>query len=147
MLQAQVQRQTSLKEAFISVCRFKHLSLQTERSYWNYIRRFYIFHDKRYLRELGVAEIREFLTHLAVKERVSASTQNAALCALLFLYREVYKIDLPYISAIERARRPSRVPVVFSPDEVKAILTRLEGTARLVTQLLYGSGLRLMEAL
>ena len=147
MPQVQMKREISLKEAFTSVCRFKHLSLQTERSYWNYIKRFYIFHDKRYLRELGVTEIREFLTHLAVKERVSASTQNAALCALLFLYREVYKMDLPYISEIERARRSSRVPVVFSQDEVKAILTRLEGTPRLVTQLLYGSGLRLMEAL
>jgi integron integrase len=147
MPQVQIKSEVSLKEAFISVCRFKHLSLQTERSYWNYIKRFYIFHDKRYLRELGVTEIREFLTHLAVKEQVSASTQNAALCALLFLYREVYKIDLPYISEIERARRPSHVPVVFSQDEVKAILTRLDGTPSLVTQLLYGSGLRLMEAL
>jgi integron integrase len=147
MPQVQTKREVSLKGAFISVCRFKHLSLQTERSYWNYIKRFYIFHDKRHLRELGVTEIREFLTHLAVKEQVSASTQNAALCALLFLYREVYKIDLPYINEIERARRPSHVPVVFSQDEVKAILMRLEGTPSLVTQLLYGSGLRLMEAL
>ena len=147
MSQAKPMVNPSLKEVFVSVCRFKHLSLETERSYWYYIKRFYVFHNKRYLRELGVPEIRQFLTHLAVNDRVTASTQNAALCALLFLYREVYKLNLPYITEIVPAKRPSRVPVVFNRDEVEAILTRLEKTPHLVTSLLYGSGLRLMEAL
>lgn len=147
MSQSKAMVKPSLKEVFVSVCRFKHLSLETERLYWNYIKRFYAFHNKRYLRDLGVAEIRQFLTHLAVNDRVTASTQNAALCALLFLYREVYKVNLPYITEIERAKRPSRVPVVFNRDEVEAILARLEKTPHLVTSLLYGSGLRLMEAL
>jgi integron integrase len=147
MSQSKAMVKPSLKEVFVSVCRFKHLSLETERLYWNYIKRFYAFHNKRYLRDLGVAEIRQFLTHLAVNDRVTASTQNAALCALLFLYREVYKVNLPYITEIERAKRPSRVPVVFNRDEVETILARLEKTPHLVTSLLYGSGLRLMEAL
>jgi integron integrase len=147
MSQAKSMIKPSLKDVFVSVCRFKHLSLETERCYWSYIKRFYAFHNKRYLRELGVPEIRQFLTHLAVNDRVTASTQNAALCALLFLYREVYKVNLPYITEIERAKRPSRIPVVFNRDEVEAILTRLEKTPRLVASLLYGSGLRLMEAL
>lgn len=147
MSQSKAMVKPSLKEVFVSVCRFKHLSLETEHLYWNYIKRFYAFHNKRYLRDLGVAEIRQFLTHLAVNDRVTASTQNAALCALLFLYREVYKVNLPYITEIERAKRPSRVPVVFNRDEVEAILARLEKTPHLVTSLLYGSGLRLMEAL
>ena len=129
---------SSLKEVFISVCRFKHLSLETERHYWSYIKRFYSFHNKRYLRDLGVSEIRQFLTHLAVNDHVTASTQNAALCALLFLYREVYKINLPYITEIERAKLPSRIPVVFNRDEAEAILTRLERPPRLVASLLYG---------
>ncbi len=147
MSQAKAMVNPSLKEVFVSVCRFKHLSLETERRYWSYIKRFYAFHNKRYLRDLGVPEIRQFLTHLAVNDRVTASTQNAALCALLFLYREVYKVNLPYITEIVRAKRPSRVPVVFNRDEVEDILTRLEKTPRLVASLLYGSGLRLMEAL
>src|SRR2546423_5711864 len=147
MSQAKAAVKPRLKEVFVSVCRFKHLSLETERRYWNYIKRFYIFHNKKPLRDLGVPEIRQFLTYLAAHDHVSASTQNTALCALLFLYRQVYKVTLPYIAEIERAKRPSRVPVVFNRDEVEAILMRLEKTPRLVASLLYGSGLRLMEAL
>lgn len=147
MSQVQVKAQTSLKEVFISVCRLKHLSVQTERSYWSYIKRFYVFHHKRCLRELGVNEIREFLTHMAVKEQVSATTQNAALFALLFLYKQVYKVDMPYISEVVRAKQPDRIPVVFSRNEVKTILARLEGTPSLAVSLLYGSGLRLMEVM
>jgi site-specific recombinase XerD len=147
MTQIQVKAQTSLKEAFVSVCRIKHLSLQTERSYWSYVKRFYAFHHKQCLRELGVNEIREFLSHMAVKEQVAATTQNTALCALRFLYREVYKIELPFITEVERAKRPSRLPVVFSRNEVKAILIQLKEEPRLVGNLLYGSGLRLREAL
>lgn len=147
MSQAIAMVKPSLKQVFVSVCRFKHLSLETERRYWYYIKRFYAFHNKRHLRDLGVPEIRQFLTHLAVSDRVTASTQNAALCALLFLYREVYKVNLPYITEITPAKRPSRIPVVFNRDEVEAILARLENTPYLVTSLLYGSGLRLLEAL
>jgi integron integrase len=147
MSQVQVKAQTSLKEVFISVCRLRHLSLQTECSYWSYIKRFYVFHHKRCLRELGVNEIREFLTHMAVKEQVSATTQNVALFALLFLYKQVYRVDLPYISQVVRAKQPDRIPVVFSRNEVKTILARLAGTSSLAVSLLYGSGLRLMEVM
>ena len=104
MSQAKAMVKPGLKEVFVSVCRFKHLSLETERRYWNYIKRFYAFHNKRYGRDLGVPEIRQFLTHLAVNDRVTASTQNAALCALLFLYREVYKVNVPYITEIVQAK-------------------------------------------
>lgn len=147
MYQVQEAGKKSLKDVFTSVCRFKHLSLQTERSYWCYIKRFYIFHGRRNLRDLGAAEIRSFLTHLAVNDRISAGTQNTVLSAILFLYREIYKIDLPYISEVPRVRRSSHIPVVFSRAEIEEVLLRLEGTGRLAASLLYGSGLRLMELL
>lgn len=96
---------------------------------------------------MGAEEIRQFLSHLAVAGRVSASTQNRALCALLFLYRDVPQIDLPYVEGIERAKRPARVPVVFTRKEAAGLLAELSGTYNLIASLLYGSGLRLMEAL
>jgi Phage integrase, N-terminal SAM-like domain len=89
MSQAKAMVNPSLKEVFVSVCRFKHLSLQTERRYWDYIKRFYTFHNKRYLRDLGVPEIRQFLTHLAVNDHVTASTQNVALCSLVLIPRSL----------------------------------------------------------
>jgi integron integrase len=98
-------------------------------------------------RELGVEEIREYLSHLAVEKHVAASTQNIALNALLFLYKQVLAIDLPYIDNIERAKQPERLPVVFTPEEVRRILNQLEGLPHLVASLLYGSGLRLGECL
>jgi integron integrase len=130
-----------------SVARLRHLSLGTERAYSGWIRRFILFHGKRHPKEMGAGEIRQFLSHLAVESHVAASTQNVALCALLFLYRDVLQIELPYVDGIQRAKRPVRLPVVFTRREVKELLARLSGTYGLVAGLLYGSGLRLMEAL
>lgn len=125
----------------------RHLSLRTEQAYTNWIRRYILFHHKRHPREMGGTEIREFISHLAVDGDISASTQTVALSALLFLYRDVLKQEQPYVSNIERARKPKRLPVVFTRDETKRILTNLEGTQWLIAALLYGSGLRLMECL
>ena len=128
-----------------SVIRLRHYSIRTEQAYTNFIRRFILFHHKRHPREMGVDEIRQFLTFLAVEGNVAASTQNVALNALLFLYRDVLKISLPLIDGVERAKRPHRLPVVLSRDEVSRVLAQLSGTHLLMASLLYGAGLRLME--
>jgi integron integrase len=130
-----------------NVARLKHLSRSTEKAYVNYIRRFILFHHKRHPLEMGTDEIRAFLSFLAVQQRVAASTQNAAFSAVLFLYRDVLKKELPRLEGVERARRPTRLPVVFTRVEVQSILPHLSGTPHLVVSLLYGAGLRLMEAL
>lgn len=130
-----------------AVARVRHLSLRTEEAYCDWIRRFILFHCKRHPSEMGSDQIRQFLTHLAVEANVAASTQNQALCALLFLYRHVLRVELPDIEGVERAKRPARVPVVFTRQKVDRLLAQLTGTHALVTSLLYGSGLRLMEAL
>ena len=96
---------------------------------------------------MGADQIRGFLSHLAVEGKVAASTQNQALCALLFLYRDVLQVDLPFVEGIERAKRPARVPVVFTREEAGRLLAQLTGTYHLLAALHYGSGLRLMEAL
>jgi len=129
-----------------SFARLRHLSLGTERAYSDWIKRFILFHKKRHPEEMGAEEIRLFLSHLAVAGKVAASTQNVALCALLFLYRNVLQVELPYVEGIERAKRPARVPVVFTRKEVDRLLARLSGTYGLIAGLLYGAGLRLMEA-
>jgi integron integrase len=130
-----------------SVARMRHLSLRTEQAYWQWIRRFIQFHKKKHPREMGEAEIRAFISHLAVEGGITASTQTVALSALLFLYRDVLKKDLPYVANIERAQKPKRLPTVFTRDETKRVLSNLEGTHWLIAGLLYGSGLRLMECL
>jgi integron integrase len=127
--------------------RLKHFSPKTEKAYLYYIREFIVFHDKRHPLEMGASEIREYLSHLAIDKNVAASTQNVALSALLFLYKQVLSVDLPYIDKIERARRPERLPVVFTRSEVSAILTSMGGVHQLMASLLYGSGLRLTECL
>ena len=129
-----------------AVIRVKHFSLSTERAYVGWIRRFILFHHKQHPKDMAETEIREFISHLAVNARISASTQTVALSALLFLYRQVLKRDLPYIDHIERAKQSKKIPVVFTRREVQAVLARLEGTHHLIASLLYGSGLRLMEA-
>lgn len=129
-----------------AVARLRHLSLRTEQAYSDWIRRFILFHRKRHPEEMGSEEIRQFLSHLAVEGRVSASTQNVALCALLFLYRDVLGMELSYVEGIQRAKRPTRLPVVFTRAEVASLLSHLSGTYSLIAGLLYGSGLRLMEA-
>jgi integrase len=130
-----------------TVVRVKHFSLKTEQAYVQWIKRFIIFHNKRHPIEMAETEIRQFISHLAVNRRVSASTQTVALSALLFLYREVLKQPLPYISEIERAKPSKKLPVVFSREEVHAVLAHLNGTHHLIACLLYGAGLRLSDAL
>jgi integron integrase len=130
-----------------SQMRLRHFSLRTEKAYLGWMRRFIWFHGRRHPREMGHAEVEAFLSHLAVERDVSASTQNQALQALLFLYREVLHLDLPWMSSVVRARQSRHLPVVLTHEEVGRVMAHLEGKPRLVVQLLYGSGLRLMEAL
>ncbi len=127
--------------------RLKHYSIRTEQAYVDWIRRFILHFGKRHPRELGAAEVEAFLTHLAVAGKVAASTQNQAKIALLFLYREVLETEQPWLDNVERARAPKRLPVVLTRDEVHAVLSRLSGTHWLIASLLYGAGLRIMEAL
>jgi len=130
-----------------NVLRLKHYSYRTEEAYVQWIKRFIVFNGKRHPEEMGEKEVSQFLTWLASKRKVAASTQNQALCALLFLYKEVLKKDFGWLDDVERAKRPSRLPVVFTREEIKAILARLEGFKWIMANLLYGSGLRLMECL
>ena len=111
------------------------------------MRRFVVYHGQRHPKELGAAEIRDFLGHLATRERVAPSTQNQALSGLFFLYRSVLAIELDPLGEVVRAKRPAPVPVVFTRSEALAVLGRLEGQPALVASLLYGSGLRLKEGL
>jgi integron integrase len=127
--------------------RVRHYSLRTEQAYVDWIRRFILFHGKRHPLEMGAAEINQFLTHLAVDGHVSASTQNQAFSALLFLYQKVLEVDPGRIAGVVRANRPKRLPVVLSRQEVQRVLGQLQGVARLLGLLLYGSGLRILEAL
>jgi integron integrase len=129
------------------VARTKHLSLRTERAYAQWVYRFVVHHGKRHPRELGAREIQAFLTWLAVERNVAASTQNQALCALPFLYRDVLRIELPRIGEAVRARRSRRVPTVLTREEVRAVMAHLDGVHALVAGLLYGGGLRLLEGL
>ena len=108
--------------------RVKHYSLRTEEAYLHWMRRFILYHGKRHPRDLGAAEVEAFLSHLATEGRVSASTQNQALAALLFLYREVLGVELPWMEGIVRAKRPARLPVVLTETEVRALLAQLDGT-------------------
>src|SRR2546421_10177655 len=128
------------------VARFRHLSLRTEETYRNWIKRFILFHGKRHPQELGAEGVRSFLTHLAVNEHVAASTQNQAFNALLFLYKQVLKVEAPNIEGVERARTSKNLPVVFTREEANAVMAHLKGESHLIAGLLYGSGLRIMEA-
>ena len=125
--------------------RVKHYSIRTETQYLHWIKRFILFHGKRHPREMEAVEVEAFLTHLAVEGRVAAATQNQALSALLFLYREVLNIDLPWLDKVVRAKQPQRLPVVLTRQEVTAILDRMSGVHGLMARLLYGTGMRLME--
>ena len=138
-------RRSRLLDTVREALRTRHYSHRTEDAYVGWIRRFILFHEKRHPNEMGTDEVTRFLTDLAVKGRVSASTQNQALAALLFLYKEVLGHDIGWLKEVVRARRPRRLPVVLTRTEVKAILSNLQGIPRLMVLLLYGSGLRLME--
>ena len=129
------------------IIRRKHYSIRTEQAYIDWIKRFIHFHGKRHPTSLGATEIQAFLTHLAVERQVSAATQNQAQSALLFLYREVLGVQLPWLDGVARAKVPARLPVVLTVDEVARVLDRLAGVHRLIGRLIYGNGLRIMEAL
>lgn len=125
--------------------RFKHYSRRTEQAYIQWVKRFILFHNKKHPKDMGANEVTAFLTHLAVNRNVAASTQNQALSAILFLYKEVLQIKLPWLDNVTRAKRPKRLPVVFSRDEIKAILSQYDGTRWILLSLMYGTGMRLME--
>jgi integron integrase len=127
--------------------RLRHYSPRTEAAYVAWIRRFILFHGKQHPLTLGTRHVAMFLTHLATHEQVSASTQNQALNALMFLYSQVLGRDLEAMGSFVRAHKPRRLPVVLTPGEVRAVLERLAGSTRIVASLLYGSGLRLLECL
>ena len=127
--------------------RVRHMSYRTEQAYVSWIRRFILFHNKRHPGEMDETHVGQFLTFLAVNKHVAASTQNQALSAILFLYSNVLKREIGWVNNVERAKKPTRLPVVFSKREVTDILLRLEGTKWLIASLLYGSGLRLLECL
>ncbi|WP_415755710.1 integron integrase [Pseudomonas leptonychotis] len=127
--------------------RVRNYSIRTEAVYAEWVKRYIRFHHYRHPLEMGGAEIEAFLTHLAVKRNVAGATQNQALAALLFLYKEVLKVDLPWLNGIVRAKKPKHLPVVLTRDEVSRVLVQMSGVKWMVATLLYGSGLRLLEAL
>lgn len=135
-----------LREQMHEVMRFKQFSFRTESSYWNWIRQFIFFHNKRHPREMGRAEVEAFLTHLAKARNVAVSSQNQALNALVFLYREVLHQPFDQLGNVERPHRLPRIPVVLSRAEVSKLLEAMDGTFGLLARLLYGTGLRVMVA-
>ena len=137
----------TLSDKVREVIRRLHLSRRTEEAYVHWTRAFVVFHGKRHPRELGGPEVVAFLNHLAVERDVSASTQNQALCALVFLYKKVLGVVMPELDRLERAKRPRVLPTVMSAAEVAAVIGRVPLSYRLICELLYGSGLRLMECL
>jgi integron integrase len=130
-----------------SQLRSRFYSRRTEQSYTYWIKRYILFHNKRHPSEMGSQEITQFLSHLASEKDVAASTQNQAFSALLFLYRDVLKLRFHPLESVHRAKRPAKLPVVFTRQEVRAVLSQLEGSHWLIASLLYGSGLRLLECL
>ncbi len=144
---ALVARSPKLLDQLRARIRVKHYSIRTEDAYHDWCRRFILFHDKRHPREMGAAEVESFLTHLATERNVSASTQNQAKSALLFLYKEVLGADLPWLREIVMAKAARRLPVVLTAAEVRALLAELNGTMWIVCSLLYGTGMRLLEGL
>lgn len=137
----------NLWERIAIACRVKHYSLSTERTYVAWARKFVAWSGRRHPRNMGAAEVEAYLTHLAVEHGVSASTQNQALSALLFLYRAVLGVDLPWLDNLVRAKPSQHLPAVLSQAEVRRLLAATHGTPGLVLRLLYGTGMRLMEAL
>jgi integron integrase len=127
--------------------RVRHYSIRTEDVYVGWARRFILFHGKRHPAEMGAVEVEAFLSHLACERGVAAATQNQAKASLLFLYKHVLGIDLPWLSGVVQAKVPRRLPVVLTPGEVRVLLGNLEGIAALVGRLLYGTGMRLLEGL
>jgi len=141
-------RSPKLLEQLRDRIRLKHYSLRTEQAYVQWAKRYIIFHGKRHPAEMGKAEIEAFLTSLAVERNVTASTQNQALSALLFLYRELLEVDLPWLSEVTRAKKPARLPTVLTSEEARALLKHVDDPLMdLIIRLLYGTGMRLLECL
>src|SRR5437899_5745935 len=143
--QQPAQQKPKLLDQVRAVIRRKHYSIRTEEAYVDWIKRYIFFHDKRHPQEMGERELEQFLNDLAVQKRVAASTQNQALSALVFLYREVLGQEIGWLDNLERAKQPERLPVVLTETEVRHVLAHLEGRHWLMASLLYGAGLRLME--
>lgn len=129
------------------VIRLRHYSSRTEEAYISWVKRFITFHDDRHPEVMGGREVRQYLSYLAIERSVSASTQNQALSAILFMYKHVLERDLGWVSGVTAARRGKKIPVVLSKREVRAILFQLSGTQRLIASLLYGTGMRLLECM
>lgn len=140
-----VAHQPPLLEQVRQSLRVKHYSLRTEESYLYWIRYYIRFHKKRHPRDMGKPEVESFLTHLAVDRKVSPGTQNQALSAILYLYKQVLKIELPWLNNVTRAKTKKFIPVVFTRDEVKRLLAQFDGTYWLLFSLIYGAGLRISE--
>lgn len=136
-----------LLEQMVEAFRSRHYSRRTEKTYCRWVKRFIYFHNVRHPSEMAESEINASLTNLAIKEKVSASTQNQALSALLFLYRHVFGRDVGDLGEVIRARKPTRLPVVMTRAEIKSILENMNEDTWLMTSLMYGAGLRLMECL
>ncbi len=136
-----------LLDLLSEVIRIKHYSYRTEQTYREWVKRYILFHGKRHPKEMGIPEIQAFLAHLAIQKHVSASTQNQALSAILFLYRHVLHIPIELPPDTIRAEKSKTLPTVLTPAEARAVITRMQGISKLMTQILYGSGLRLMECL
>ena len=134
-----------LREQLREVMRFKHYSLRTEDTYWNWIRQFIVFHGKRHPRDMDATHVHQFLTHLATQKSVAVSTQNQALNALVFLYAQVLHRPLGQIEEFTRPTRSRRVPVVLTQDEARRLLAVVAPQHSLLVRLLYGTGLRVME--
>ncbi len=145
--EAPAQRPSKLLDRVRQAIRIRHYSRRTEEAYVGWIRRFILFHGKRHTAQMGEDQVTAFLTSLAVDRRVSASTQNQALSAILFLYEHALGIELEWLDGIVRAKAPLRLPVILTRAEVRAILDRLDGTPKIVGTLLYGAGIRLLECL
>ncbi len=140
-----MEQEPKLLEKMQNRLRVLHYSIHTEKSYLDWVKRFILFHDKRHPESMGTQDIERFLEYLAVELNVASSTQNQALSAILFLFKEVLRLDPGWVSASKRAKRPQKIPVVFSHAEIKQVFLHLDGVYWLMAHLLYGSGLRLME--
>ena len=134
-----------LRDQVREVMRYKHYALRTEETYWHWIRRYILFHGKRHPREMGAEDVRVFLSHLATAGGVAAATQNQALNALVFLYREVLHTPVGNLGEVDRARQVRRLPVVLTREEVARLLAAVPADYQLPVRLLYGTGMRLME--
>ena len=136
-----------LLDQVVDVIRKRHYSIRTEQAYTDWIRRFIIFNGKRHPKDMGEKEISKYISYLAVNGNVAASTQNQALNAIVFLYKQVLKIDLGDFGPMERAKKPQRLPTVLSQEETDRLLKLVSGIHGLIARVLYGTGLRLMECL